>query len=69
MKSGFFIMQLWQTGNIGSHNIKKFKDNPEEGHSTYEAAKLWMLKLQADDNWELTKGNYTFAIMELFWYY
>lgn len=66
MKSAFFIMQMWQTGNVGSHNIKKFKGNPKEGYKSYEDAKTGMLKLWQEDNWELKKGRYDFAIMELF---
>lgn len=67
MKSAFFIMQMWQTGNIGSYNIKKLKDNPKEGYGSYEDAKAGMLKLWYEDNWELKKSGYDFAIMELFW--
>lgn len=66
MKSAFFIMQLWQTGNVGSNNIKKLKANPKEGYESYEDAKAGMLKLWAEDNWDLKKGGYDFAIMELF---
>ena len=60
-------MQMWQTGNIGSYNIKKLKDNPKEGYGSYEDAKAGMLKLWYEDNWELKKSGYDFAIMELFW--
>lgn len=67
MKSAFFIMQLWQTGNVGSHNIKKLKDNPKEGYGNYNEAKNAMLDLWEKDNWELKKGGYDFTIMELFW--
>jgi hypothetical protein len=67
MKSGFFIMQLWQTGNVGSHNIKKYKQNPKEGFSNYNGAKHAMLLLREQGEWEITKGDYDFAIMELFW--
>lgn len=67
MKSAFFIMQMWQTGNIGSHNIKKLKQNPKEGYVSYEDAKAGMLKLWHENDWELNKGGYDFAIMELFW--
>jgi len=67
MKSAFFIMQMWQTGNVGSHNIKKLKDNPKNGYESYEDAKEAMLKLREDGNWELKKGGYDFSIMELYW--
>lgn len=66
MKSAFFIMQMWQTGNIGSHNISKLKDNPKEGYSSCDEAKQAMLELWSKGNWELTKGYYTFSIMEVF---
>ncbi len=68
MKSAFFIMQMWQTGNVGSHNIKKLKENPQQGFESYEDAKTAMLKLWSEeDSWELKKGGYDFSIMELFW--
>ncbi len=67
MKSAFFIMKMWQTGNVGSHNIKKFSDNPKEGYASYDEAKQAMLQLWAKDNWELKKGGYMFSIMEIFW--
>lgn len=67
MKSAFFIMQMWQTGNVGSHNIKKLKDNPKNGYERYEDAKEAMLTLWTEGNWELKKGGYDFSIMELYW--
>lgn len=34
MKQGYFIMRMWQTGNIGSQNIAKADNNPKEGFTT-----------------------------------
>jgi hypothetical protein len=67
MKSGFFIMQLWQTGNIGSHNIKKLDENPQNGYESYDKAKNAMLKLRQENNWELSHSQYIFCIIEIFW--
>ena len=71
MKSGFFIMKLWQTGNIGSNNIKALKDNPKDGYDNYNEAKIEMFKLHSNKNWDLTLGSeqcgFKFTIMELFW--
>ncbi len=67
MKSGFFIMQLWQTGNVGSHNIKKLKDQPKKGYLTKDAAVLAMFKMKDKGNWEIKEGGYDFTVMELYW--
>jgi len=67
MKSAFFIMQLWQTGNIRSHNIKKLGSNPKKGYQSYEEAKTGMLELLRNGDWELNESGYAFAIMELFY--
>lgn len=40
MKSAYYIMQLWQTGNVGAHNIKKLDANPKEGFHLIEKLKL-----------------------------
>ena len=39
-------MKLWQTGNVGSHNIDKIKANPVGGYTSYEDAKAGMLLLR-----------------------
>ncbi|MEK6829732.1 MAG: hypothetical protein AABY15_06450 [Nanoarchaeota archaeon] len=67
MKSGYFIMKMWQTGNVGPHNIQKLKDNPHEGYKSYDEAKAGMLDLKEKGNWELKQTSYSFAIMEVFW--
>jgi hypothetical protein len=67
MKSGFFIMQLWQTGNVGSHNIKKLKDQPKKGYLTKDAAVLAMFERKSKGDWEIKEGGYDFTIMELYW--
>lgn len=67
MKSAYFIMQMWQTGNIGSHNIKKLDANPKEGYINYEEAKSAMLRLRKDGDWDLKQRGYSFSIMKLFW--
>jgi hypothetical protein len=67
MKSGFFIMQLWQTGNIGSHNIEKLSGQPKKGYLNKDIAVLAMLKKKAKGNWEIKESGYDFTIMELYW--
>lgn len=66
MKSAFFIMEMWQQGNVGSHQIKKLKENKEDGYATYDEAKEAMLTLKENGNWTLNKSRSTFAIMEIF---
>lgn len=58
---------MWQTGNVGSHNIEKLKDNPSEGYKSHDEAKTAMLDLQEKGNFRLNDGRHTFAIMEIFW--
>ena len=61
-------MKLWRTGNIGSHNIAKLKDNPKEGFKTPEEAKTKLQQFYEEGNWEVKEGGYNFTIMELFWF-
>ncbi|HSE56745.1 MAG TPA: RNA-binding protein [Candidatus Paceibacterota bacterium] len=67
MKSGFFIMKLWQTGNVGSCNIAKIKANPKKGYASDEEAKTAMKNLHKNGDWELTQSGYSFTVTELFW--
>lgn len=62
---GYFIMQLWQTGNVGSHNISKFKGNPEFGYITEYAAWEALLWFQKNDNWEVNSEIYEFSVMRI----
>jgi len=66
MNTGFFIMMLWQTGNVGSHNIKRLKAQPIKGYKSYDEAKKAMMAFKKTD-WEVREGGYDFTIMELFW--
>jgi hypothetical protein len=66
MIQAFFIMRMWQTGNIGSHNIKKADINPEDGFETYEEAKAELLNLSYNGEWEVKNASYTFTIVEVF---
>jgi hypothetical protein len=65
--TGFFIMKLWQTGNVGPHNIAKIEANPKKGYESYDVAKTAMTDLKEKKDWEVNSGMYTFTIMELFW--
>ena len=67
MKSGHFIMKLWQTGNIGEHNIDKLEKQPKDGYKSKKMAHTAMIKNKKEGDWELTEGGYTFTILELFW--
>ena len=60
-------MELWQTGNIGSHNIKEIKGQEKNGYVSAEIAKEKMIELKEAGNWTLNNSGNTFAIMELFW--
>ncbi len=66
MKSAYFIMHLWQTGNVGSHNISKITHQEKEGYATYDLAKQEMIRLKLIGNWQLNCPEYTFCIMEIF---
>ncbi len=68
MKSAFFIMELWQTGNIGSSNIAKIKNNPKDGFTTYELGKSALVDLFMDPKSEVNQQIFAnFTVMELFW--
>ena len=66
MKTGFFIMKLWQTGNVGSHNIGRINANPKDGYTSYDEAEAALLELKKTD-WEVREGGYDFTIMKLYW--
>jgi len=44
MKQNFYILEMWQTGNIGSHNVKKCDSQPKDGFKTYELAEEWLFE-------------------------
>jgi hypothetical protein len=66
MERAFYIMQLWQTGNVGPHNITKIVSNPKEGFPSYSEAIVGMAELKKEGNWLLNQKGYQFAIMEIF---
>ena len=66
MKKAFFIVKMWQTGNIGGHNIKKIDLNPINGFETYEEAENFLLNPEYSNEWELKNARYSFAIMQIF---
>ena len=38
MKHAWFIMKLWQMGNIGPHQIEKLEGQEKDGYNTSELA-------------------------------
>lgn len=56
-------MEIWQTGNIGCHNIRKWKGNPSEGFSMYELAKQFLQDSFANG---LLIDYYIFCVMKLY---
>lgn len=61
-------MKLWQTGNVGPHNINKLEGQAEEGYASHADAASAMLELKEKGNWELNQKIYRcFTIMELFY--
>lgn len=42
MSKAFFVLRLWQTGNIGPHNIAKIDGQPKEGFLIYRDAEKWL---------------------------
>jgi hypothetical protein len=67
MEQRYYIMKIWQTGNIGSHNIAKADNNPKEGFPTYEIAEQFLLDLYDNKVWEISGvSSFTFTIMKLY---
>lgn len=62
MKSAFFILEMWQTGNVGPHNIAKTEKQPKEGFKTYKDAEDWLKKNVG----ELTPLWETFIISKVY---
>ena len=60
-------MELWETGDIGSHKIKKVEGQAESGYPSVDTAQGKMLELKKEGNWELNEGDYDFTIMQLYW--
>jgi hypothetical protein len=68
MKSAYFIMKLWEVGNIGlDYNISKIEEQKPAGYVSEEEAEKAMLKMKRNGNWELSEGDYDFTIMKLYW--
>lgn len=42
LHKGFYILRMWQTGNIGSNNICRVYGQPEDGFLIYRDAEKWM---------------------------
>lgn len=67
MKQNYFIMKMWQTGNVGSENIAKADNNPEDGFNTYEEAEQYLLESFGNDIWEFSSSRlFTFCIMKVY---
>lgn len=55
----YYIMKLWQTGNVGSCNIAKIDANPKDGYQTHELAEKALEKLREEGNFEARYYNLT----------
>lgn len=66
MKSAYYIMKIWQTGNVGSHNITKSHVNPENGFQTYEEAEQYMLESSDKYLYEYSHPWDSFCIMKVY---
>lgn len=64
IKEAFFIMRLWQTGNVGSHNIAKIEGQKQFGYRTYEEAEKDIPHLLKAENWDI--HNYPVTIMKIY---
>lgn len=42
MKKRFYVLGMWQAGNIGPHNISKVKEQPKDGFILYRDAEKWL---------------------------
>lgn len=62
----FFIMKLWQTGNIGSHNIAKLDANPKNGFENATLARKKLEALYEEGDWEVKEGDFEFTILPIF---
>ena len=43
MKKSFYVLEMWQTGNVGSHNIRKVIEQPDDGFLLYRDAETWLV--------------------------
>ena len=66
MKSAYYIMAMWQTGNVGSENIAKSHVNPENGFQTYEEAEQYMLEIGEEALYEYLNSWDSFCIMKVY---
>jgi len=63
-KSGFYVMEMWQTGNVGARNIAAVKGQPEEGFKNYDTALAWMIDEYGKS---YTHSSFTtYTIMEVY---
>ena len=67
MKHAWFIMKLWQMGNIGPHQIEKLEGQEKDGYNTSELAAEAMKELKKEMNWFLNEKGYSFTVMQLWW--
>lgn len=67
MKSAWFIMKLWQTGNAGSNNIDKIEGQSKTGYSDSGKAETAIKDLKKKGNWDLKQDDCSFTVMQLWW--
>ena len=66
MTIAFYIVQLYESGNIGRHYIKKIDNQPEEGFASKPEAINHLKKLFKDGVWLGHSWNNNFIITEIY---
>lgn len=67
MDRRFYIMKMWQTGNVGSHNIKKMDLNPKDGYLSRDMAEKALMDFYDAEEFEICYNVFTnFTILEVF---
>lgn len=62
-KVSFFVMRMWQTGNVGSYNIKQLDEQPENGFKSEGKALAWLLDSVDVDKYSSFS---TYTIMKIY---
>ena len=63
----FFIYELYQTGNVGSHNTKRYDEQPEEGFKTINLAEKYLSNCIKNKNqWKFKSEGHYFTILKVY---
>ena len=66
MKKKIYIYQLFQQGNIGTHQIEKIDEQPDDGFENYSQATRHLEKLFKMDKYPFGSIKFNFTILEVY---